>query len=61
MAILKKKKKRKKHEPKPWAYIVYGFCIEVFICFWKTDTFKVGGGRDLIEHGRKILKAENTR
>lgn len=30
MAILKKKKK-KKHEPKPWAYIVYGFCIEVFM------------------------------
>lgn len=54
MAILEKKKKS-------WAYIVYGFCIEVFIHFWKADTFKVGGGRDLIEHGRKILKAENTR
>lgn len=55
------KKIKKKPKPKPWAYIAYGFCIEVFIRFQKTDTFKVGGGRDLIEHGRKILKTENTR
>lgn len=59
MAILEKKKKKPKS--KPWAHITYGFCMEVFIHFWKTDPFKVGGGRHLIEHGRKILKTENTR
>lgn len=26
----------------------------VFVHFWKSDVFKVGGGRDLMEHGKKI-------
>jgi len=48
-------------EKKSSAYILYGFCTEIFIHFWKSDTFKVGGRRDLMEYGKKIQKAENTR
>lgn len=35
--------------------------MEVFVRFWKSDTFKVGGGRDLMDHGKKIQKEKNTR
>lgn len=35
--------------------------MEIFIIFWKSDTFKVGDGRDLMEHGKKIQREKDTR
>lgn len=43
-------------EKKSWASF-----IDIFIHFWKLDTFELGGGRDLMGHGKKIQKAKNTR